>query len=71
MEKVKRKHLVSWHRVSNRMCGFKNMFVKLDEFESSHVTFGDASKILVKGKILICLKNGRHQFISNVYYCTT
>ena len=35
------------------------MFVEFDELESDHVTFGDASKILVKGKdkILIYLKN--------------
>ena len=47
------------------MCGFKNMFVKLDESESDDVTLRDASKIMVKGKgkILVRLKNGRHQFI--------
>ena len=52
------------------MCGFKNMVVELNELESGHVTFGDASKIQIKGKgkILICLKNGRHQFILNVYF---
>lgn len=53
------------------MCGFIiNMFVELDELENDHVTFGDTSKILVKdkGKILICLKNGRHQFKLNVYH---
>ena len=46
-------------------CGFKNMFVKLDESESDDVTLRDASKIMVKGKgkILVRLKNGRHQFI--------
>ena len=34
------------------------------------VTFGDSSKIPVKGKgkILIQLKNGNHDFISDVYY---
>ena len=46
------------------------MVVELNELESGHVTFGDASKIQIKGKgkILICLKNGRHQFILNVYF---
>ena len=52
------------------MCGDKSSFVELDELTNDHVTFGDLSKILVmeRGKILIRLKNGRHQFISNVYY---
>ena len=57
-------------RASNDMCDLKNIFVELDESKSGHVTFGDASKIIIKGKgqILIHLENGRHQFISNVYY---
>ena len=46
------------------------MVVELDKLESDHVTFGDASKIQIKGKgkILIRLKKGKHQFISNVYF---
>lgn len=52
------------------MCGRKNIFVEFDESVSGKITFGDESKILIKrkGKILICLNNGTHQFISNVYY---
>ena len=46
------------------------MFVELDESKSDYVTFGDASKIPFKGngKILIHLKNRRHQFILNLYF---
>jgi len=42
----------------------------VDEPVSGNVLFGDNSHILVKGKgkILIRLKDGRHEFISNVYY---
>ena len=43
---------------------------RLDESISSQVSFGDNSKVPVKGKgkILIHLKNGDHQFISDFYY---
>lgn len=37
---------------------------------SGNVTFRDLSKALIKGKctILISLKNGEHQFLTNVYF---
>ena len=46
------------------------MFVDLDKLVSGNVSFGDNSKTPIKGKgkILIRLKDGRHEFISNVYY---
>jgi len=46
------------------------MFIELDESVGGDIVFGDATKIPVKGKgkILINLKNGKHEFISNVYY---
>ncbi|PKU71138.1 5'-3' exoribonuclease 2 [Dendrobium catenatum] len=51
------------------MCWDKNMFVEIEAMESQ-IYFGDSSKILVKGKgkILIFLKDGTHQFIPEVYY---
>ena len=51
------------------MCGDKSIFTEL-EVLNGHVTFGDASKVEVKGrgKVLIQMKNGQHQYISNVYY---
>ncbi|XP_050896826.1 uncharacterized protein LOC127103620 [Lathyrus oleraceus] len=55
---------------SNHMCGDRSMFVETNEATTGNVSFGDDSKIPVKGKvkILIRLKNGSHRFISNVYY---
>ena len=67
-EQVKRKTYSILTSVQEITCDFKNMFVDLAK--SDHVTFEDVSKISVKrkDKILIRLKNGRHQFILNVYF---
>ncbi|TYK30798.1 Retrovirus-related Pol polyprotein from transposon TNT 1-94 [Cucumis melo var. makuwa] len=55
---------------SNHKCGTKSMFVEFDESVGGNIVFGDATKIPIKGKskILINLKNGKHEFIFNIYY---
>ncbi|GAB2284341.1 hypothetical protein Dimus_039664 [Dionaea muscipula] len=55
---------------SNHMCGKRSLFADLDETVTGMVTFGDFSKIEVKGKgrILIRLRNGKCEYISDVYY---
>ena len=55
---------------SNQMCGSKLMFMELDEPIGGDIVFGDATKNSIKGKckILINLKNEKHEFIINVYF---
>jgi len=35
---------------SNHMCGHKCLFVYIQEIEDIHVSFGDSTKVLVKGR---------------------
>jgi hypothetical protein len=55
---------------SNHMCGHKHLFTELEEIENGHVSFGDASKVQVKGQgnILIQMSNDAQKFISSIYY---
>jgi hypothetical protein len=43
---------------SNHMCGHKHLFEEMRKVEDGHVSFGDASKVEVKGQGTVCyLKN--------------
>ncbi|OMP12581.1 hypothetical protein COLO4_03001 [Corchorus olitorius] len=55
---------------STLLVAYKDLFAEFDEKVRGTITFGDSYKIVVrgKGKILIRLKDGSHQFISDVYY---
>nr|XP_010909942.1 uncharacterized protein LOC105035927 [Elaeis guineensis] len=55
---------------SNHMYGMKEMLFEMDESFKGSVTFGDFSirPVQGKGKILIKLKDGTQNFISDVYY---
>jgi hypothetical protein len=70
IECKKKKHVVSRQLCQQSHVWDKHKFMKLDESIKGNVTFIDHSKISINGKytILIRLKNGSHQFISNVYY---
>lgn len=52
------------------MCGKKDLFVELIEGGRENVNLGDSSKLLVegKGKIKIYQKDGKKEYISDVYY---
>jgi len=55
---------------SNHMCGDENLFKELTKVDAGHVSFGDASKVAVKGRgtIWYLQKNNRVGEIRDVYY---
>lgn len=55
---------------SNHMCGNKHLFKEMRKVEDGHVSFGDASKIEVKGQGTVCYlqKDGLVGSIQDVYY---
>jgi hypothetical protein len=55
---------------SNHMCGYKYLFTEMRVVEDGHISFGDASKIQVKGQgtISYLQKNGLKGLIENIYY---
>ncbi|GMI80153.1 hypothetical protein HRI_001684600 [Hibiscus trionum] len=55
---------------SNHMCGHEHLFKEMQKIEDGHVSFGDASKVEVKGRGTICYlqKDGLIGSIQDVYY---
>ena len=52
------------------MCGKKEFFSYLDESVRGEVNFGNKAKVSImgKGNVLIRLKDGSHEHISDVFY---
>ena len=52
------------------MCGDENLFKELTKVDVGHISFGDASKVAVKGRgtIWYLQKNNRVGEIRDVYY---
>jgi hypothetical protein len=55
---------------SNYMCGYKYIFIEIEEIVDDHVSYRDALQVKVKRqcKILNHCKDENKRFISNVYY---
>jgi GAG-pre-integrase domain len=55
---------------SNHMCGHKHLFKEMRKVKDGHVSFGDASKVEVKGRGTVCYlqKGGLVGSIQDVYY---
>ena len=55
---------------SNHMCGHEHLFKEMQKIEDGHVSFGDASKVEVKGRgtIYFLQKDGVMGSIQDVYY---
>ena len=58
------------NKANNHICQDKDKFMELDEAIRGNVTFADHSNVVIKEKyiVLIKLKDGSHQFISDIYY---
>jgi hypothetical protein len=56
-------------RTSNHMTGHKHLFTEMTELAGT-VSFGDASKVEVKGKgfVKFLQKNGKLEMVENIYY---
>jgi len=52
------------------MCGHKQLFIDIQEIEDGHVSFGDSTKVPIKGlrKIYFSQKDGEEGTMEGVYY---
>ena len=55
---------------SNHMCGHKYLFLDIEEIEDGHVSFGDLTKVSIKGRGKICSsqKDGKECTMEDVHY---
>jgi len=55
---------------SNHMCGHKHLFLVIQEIEDGHVSFGDSTKVPIKGRGKICFfqNDGKECTMEDVYY---
>jgi len=55
---------------SNHMCGHKHLFLDIEEIKDGHVSFGDSTKVPIKGRGKICFsqKDGKQGTMKDVYY---
>jgi len=58
--------------VSNHMCGYKHLFVDIQEIEDKHLSYGDSTKVPIKDKEKICFfffqNDGKKGIMEDVYY---
>ena len=56
--------------VSNHMCGYEYLFKEMQKIEDGHVSFGNVSKVEVKGRVTVYYlqKDDLIRSIQDVYY---
>jgi len=54
----------------NRMCEHKHLFIDIQDINDGHVSFGDSTKVPVKGRRKICFsqKEEKEDTIDDIYY---
>ena len=56
--------------ISSHMCEHKHLFLDIQEIEEEHVSFGDSTKVPIKGRGKICFsqKDGKQGTMEDIYY---